>query len=66
METKYTQKIVAKKLEELKQKQEVHLDIGKRELAKQIDIPSRVFLTYCRMVTTGYFCPSSHHPISRT
>ena len=39
METKYTQKIVAEKLEELKQKQEAHLGISERELAKQIDIP---------------------------
>ncbi len=39
METKYTQKIVAEKLEELKQKQEIHSGISERELAKQIDIP---------------------------
>ena len=39
METKYTQKIVAEKLEEFKQKQKVHSGISERELAKQIDIP---------------------------
>ena len=39
MATKYTQKIVAEKLEELKQKQEIRSGISERELAKQIGIP---------------------------
>ena len=39
METKYTQKIVAEKLEEFKRRQENRSGISERELAKQIDIP---------------------------
>ena len=39
MTTKYTHKIVAEKLEEFKQKQEMYLGISERELAKSLGIP---------------------------
>ena len=39
MTTKYTHEIVAEKLEEFKQVQEIYLGISERELAKLLDIP---------------------------